>query len=90
MKEIGNIMERTIEEAVAEYRYDNLQVRSEVREKKGSFWIRENEWLRKLSIVLYYEILPVTKKKTKKQKIIWPKQFWRIPVKVMGFCNKKR
>lgn len=41
VKEIGNIMERTIEEAVAEYRYDNLQVRSEVREKISRYVAKE-------------------------------------------------
>ena len=41
VKEIGNIMERTIEEAVMERRYDNLQVRSEVREKISRYVAKE-------------------------------------------------
>ena len=41
VKEIGNIMERTIEEAVMQHRYDNLQVRSEVREKISRYVAKE-------------------------------------------------
>ncbi len=41
VKEIGNIMERTIEEAVAQRRYDNLQVRSEVRDKISRYVAKE-------------------------------------------------
>ena len=41
VKEIGNIMERTIEDAVYERRYDNLQVRSEVREKISRYVAKE-------------------------------------------------
>ncbi len=41
IKEIGNIMERTINEAVEAGRYDNLQCRSEAREKIGRYIMRE-------------------------------------------------
>lgn len=41
VKEIGTIMERTIEEAVQEYRYDNLQVRAEAREKIQRYVMKE-------------------------------------------------
>ncbi|MBQ9153266.1 MAG: ribonuclease J [Solobacterium sp.] len=41
IKEVGNIMERTIDEAVAEKRYDNLQCRSEAREKISRYGLKE-------------------------------------------------
>ncbi|MBE6121954.1 MAG: ribonuclease J [Erysipelotrichaceae bacterium] len=41
IKEVGNIMERTIDEAVAEKRYDNLQCRSEAREKISRYVLKE-------------------------------------------------
>ena len=41
VKEIGSIMERTIEEAVMEYRYDNLQVRAEARDKISRYVLKE-------------------------------------------------
>ena len=41
IREVGNIMERTIEEAVAEDRYDNLQCRAEAREKISRYVLRE-------------------------------------------------
>ena len=41
VKEIGNIMERTIDEAVAEGRYDNMSCRAEAREKISRYVMRE-------------------------------------------------
>ena len=41
VREIGNIMERTIEEAVEEDRYDNMQCRADAREKISRYVIRE-------------------------------------------------
>lgn len=41
VKEIGNIMERTINDAVSEGRYDNLACRTEAREKISRYVIRE-------------------------------------------------
>lgn len=41
IKEVGNIMERTINEAVEEDRYDNLQCRAEAREKISRYVLRE-------------------------------------------------
>ncbi|MDO5121901.1 MAG: ribonuclease J [Erysipelotrichaceae bacterium] len=41
IKEIGNIMERTIDEAVEEDRYDNLQCRAEAREKISRYVLKE-------------------------------------------------
>ena len=41
VKEIGNIMEKTIDDAVAEGRYDNMSCRAEAREKISRYVIRE-------------------------------------------------
>ncbi len=41
IKEIGNIMERTIDEAVEADRYDNLQCRAEAREKISRYVLKE-------------------------------------------------
>ena len=41
IQEIGNIMEKTINEAVAEKRYDNLACRADAREKIARYVIRE-------------------------------------------------
>ena len=41
VKEIGNIMERTIDEAVAEGRYENMGCRAEAREKISRYVMRE-------------------------------------------------
>ncbi|MCR4950260.1 MAG: ribonuclease J [Solobacterium sp.] len=41
VKEIGNIMERTIDDAVADGRYDNMSVRAEAREKISRYVMRE-------------------------------------------------
>ena len=41
VKEIGNIMENTIDDAVAEGRYDNMSCRAEAREKISRYVIRE-------------------------------------------------
>ena len=41
IKEVGNIMERCIEAAVKEKRYDNLQVRAEARDKISKYLMKE-------------------------------------------------
>ena len=41
VKEVGNIMERTINDAVAENRYDNMSCRAEAREKISRYVMRE-------------------------------------------------
>ena len=41
IKEVGNIMERCIESAVKEKRYDNLQVRAEARDKISKYLMKE-------------------------------------------------
>ncbi len=41
VKEIGNIMERTIDDAVADGRYDNMSCRAEAREKISRYVMRE-------------------------------------------------
>lgn len=41
VKEVGNIMERTINDAVAEKRYDNMSCRAEAREKISRYVMRE-------------------------------------------------
>ena len=41
VKEIGNIMERTINDAVSENRYDNMSARAEAREKISRYVMRE-------------------------------------------------
>jgi ribonuclease J len=41
VKEIGNIMERTIDDAVADGRYDNMSARAEAREKISRYVMRE-------------------------------------------------
>lgn len=41
VKQIGNIMESTINEAVKEKRYDNLEVRSEARDKIARYVVHE-------------------------------------------------
>lgn len=41
IKEVGNIMERCIETAVKEKRYDNLQVRAEARDKISKYLVKE-------------------------------------------------
>ncbi|WP_416325314.1 ribonuclease J [[Eubacterium] hominis] len=41
IKEVGNIMEKCIETAVKEKRYDNLQVRAEARDKISKYLVKE-------------------------------------------------